>query len=391
MRKIVYLCLVLFLGLFSCARRLDYQKIHQEALVADLHSDTPLRVVEGFQIGERNAEGHMDIPRFQEGGIDLQVFALWVPTYHPTDASARRVYQLMDSMDVQFHKNADRISLVRTAAKAERVIAEGKIAAVYGIENGVAIESSLEQLEEFFHRGVRYMTLVHMDTHDWAIASPDTQPAFNGLTDFGREVVKKMNELGMMIDISHAHQSTFWEVMEITEDPVIASHSCVWAINHHHRNLKDDQIRAIAQNGGMIGINFYSGYLNQAFGDMADKLYPEFQDRRKEIRMVYEDAPEKMEEELKQARAEFLRAFDDIQVTIEQLVDHIDYVVKLVGPDHVGLGSDFDGMSSTPIGLDDCSKVPLITKELVERGYSEKDIKKILGGNFIRVFREVCG
>ena len=200
-----------------------------------------------------------------------------------------------------------------------------------------------------------------------------------------------MNELGMMIDISHAHQSTFWEVMEITEDPVIASHSCVWAINHHHRNLKDDQIRAITQNGGMIGINFYSGYLNQAFGDMADKLYPEFQDRRKEIRMVYEDAPEKMEEELKQARAEFLRAFDDIQVTIEQLVDHIDYVVKLVGPDHVGLGSDFDGMSSTPIGLDDCSKVPLITKELVERGYSEKDIKKILGGNFIRVFREVCG
>jgi len=378
-------------GILSCTpANHDYMKLHRDALVADLHSDTVLRMVEeGFDISKRDSTGHMDLPRLKDGGVDLQVFACWLDTNTPKEKCRPTVDQLLDSLDAQISRNPDKIEQCRTAADADRIIKEGKIAAFYAIENGVAIESDLDNLQHFYDRGVRYMTLTHTGSNDWCISSADTTPAFHGLTEFGKDVVRKMNDLGMIVDISHAHPYTVEEVLKITKDPVIASHSCVYALCPHDRNLTDEQIKAIAANGGVIGINFYTGYLSKDFNDI-DKafeeehkteidsfkaLYPDYGERRKAMRHLY---------------AELGRKIDSLAIDYNIILDHIDYIVKLVGPDYVALGSDFDGVHRIPKGIDDCSMMPNITKGLMERGYSDEDIKKILGGNFMRVFRRVC-
>jgi len=378
-------------GLLACpTANHDPMRLHREALVADLHSDTALRMVEsGFDFSQRDSSGHMDLPRLKEGGVDLQVFACWVDTNTPIEKCRATVDQLLDSLDAQIGRNPDKIAICKTASEAERIIGDGKIAAFLAIENGVAIENDLTNLQHFYDRGVRYMTLTHTGSSDWCISSADTIPAFNGLTDFGRDVVRKMNELGMIVDISHAHPSAVEEILKLTTDPVIASHSCVYALCPHDRNLTDDQIRAIAKNGGVIGINFYTGYLSKEFNDL-DKafeeehkaeidsfkaLYPDYGERRKAMRHLY---------------AELGRKIDSLAIDYNIILDHIDYIVKLVGPDYVALGSDFDGVHRIPKGIDDCSMMPNITRGLAARGYSDEDIKKILGGNFMRVFRQVC-
>lgn len=376
----------------SCSQsRIDPLKLHYEALVADLHSDTALRMVEeGFDFSKRDTTGHTDLPRLKEGGVDLQVFACWLDTDTPPEKCRPTVDELLDSLDSQIGRNPDRIAVCRTASEAEDILESGRIAAFLAIENGVAIANDLGNLQHFYDRGVRYMTLTHTASNDWCISSADSTPAFDGLTDFGREVVRKMNELGMIVDVSHAHPSAVAEVLKITSDPVIASHSCVFELCPHDRNLADDQIRAIARNGGVIGINFFTGYLSKEFNDLDrafdlehkaeidsfKTLYPDYKERRRAMRPLY---------------AEFNRKVDSLGIDYSIILDHIDYIVNLVGPDHVALGSDFDGVHLIPKGIENCSMMPNITKGLVERGYSEQDIRKILGGNFMRVFRQVCG
>jgi membrane dipeptidase len=376
----------------SCSEsNIDPMKLHNDALVADLHSDTALRMVEeGFDFSKRDTSGHMDLPRLKEGGVDLQVFACWLDTDTPLEKCRPTVDELLDSLDAQIGRNPDKIAVCRTASEAENIIGSGRIAAFLAIENGVAIANDLDNLRHFYDRGVRYMTLTHTASNDWCISSADSTPAFDGLTDFGRDVVRKMNELGMIVDVSHAHPSAVAEVLKVTTDPIIASHSCVYELCPHDRNLTDDQIRAIAQNGGVIGINFYTGYLSKEFNDL-DKafeaehkteidsfkaLYPDYGERRRAMRDLY---------------AEFGKKVDSLGIDYTIILDHIDYIVNLVGPDYVALGSDFDGVHRIPEGIDDCSMMPNITKGLVDRGYSEEDIRKILGGNFMRVFRQVCG
>lgn len=393
MKKNTLFLIVIIAVILGCGgSHRDYMTLHHDALVADMHSDTALRMMQGFDFSRRDSIGHMDIPRLEEGGVDLQVFACFLDTKTPPAECRPLVDRILDSLTAQIDRNPDKIQICRTAGEAESIIADGKIAAFLGIENGVSINDSLENLQHYYDRGVRYMTLTHTASNDWCISSADTTPAFDGLTEFGEAVVRTMNRLGMIVDVSHASPAAVARVLAISSDPVIASHSCVHAICPHDRNLTDEQIKAIAANGGVIGINFYGGYLSpgnrwteiwdsswaihEAAIDSIDELYAEDRDKRYEaIKPIFDGIRAKL---------------DSLDISVATVADHIDHIVKLVGPDYVGLGSDFDGVFGLPEGLKDCSMVPNITKELMARGYSDADIEKILGGNFMRVFHRVC-
>jgi len=346
-------------------------KLHQEALVADMHCDTALRMQRGFDFSRRDTTGHMDIPRLIEGGIDLQVFACYISTETPVEQCRPRTDEIIDSLEAQIARNAERIAICRTASEAERIVESGRIAAFVGIENGVAIASKLDNLEHFYDRGVRYVTLTHTSSSEWCISSADTAPAFDGLTDFGREVVRKMNEFGMIVDISHASVSAVEEVLKVTADPIIASHSCVHSICPSDRNLTDEQI-------------------SSEWNRLSDSLFKAHKTVIDSIRALYQEDHDKRHQAMRPIFEMMDRELDKIDVSVTTIVDHIDHIVNLVGPDYVGLGSDFDGVFSLPRGVSDCSMVPNITKELVRRGYSDQDIEKVLGGNFMRVFRQVC-
>lgn len=366
-------------------------EIHNNALVADMHSDTVLRMIEGFDFSKHDTTGHMDIPRLFKGGVDLQVFACWLDTKTPIEECRSTVDLLIDSLEAQIERNKDKIEICTTAKQAEDIIASGRVAAFLGIENGVAIANSIDSLKHFYDRGVRYLTLTHTASNDWCISSADTAPAFHGLTEFGIQVVSEMNEMGMIIDISHLHPWAVEEVLKNTKDPVIASHSCVHALCDHNRNLTDDQIKAIAENGGVIGINFYNGYLSQDWNEIADTLYSSKRPLIDSLRELYKDNDSLRNTKIRAIYKEVRQKLNDLtEINVKTVVNHIDHIVQLVGADYVGFGSDFDGIPSLPDGLTDCSMMPNITKELVNRGYAETDIKKILGENFMRVFREVC-
>ena len=393
MRRLA-LFLILTAVLANCSQEKSktrsYVELHRDALVADLHSDAAMRMMEGCDFGKRDTTGHMDIPRLREGGIDLQVMACWVATETPKDMCRPHVDSMLDSLQAQVNRYQNQAEICRTAADAERIIADGKIAIFEGIENGVAIADDLANLQHFYDRGVRYLTLTHTASNDWCTSSADTAPAFHGLTEFGREVVRKMNELGMIIDISHASPEAVEEVLKVTADPVIASHSCVRALCDHDRNLTDDQIKAIAANGGVIGINFFDLYLSREWLRHADSLWAMHGAELDSIGKLYAGDDKKIREYHHSVGQMIDREMQNVPVNVGTVVDHIDYIVKLVGPDYVCFGSDFDGIPALPTGLEDCSKVPNITAELVKRGYSDEDVRKILGGNFMRVFRKVC-
>ncbi len=392
MKRFSLIVLILLGGILAGSSKInDPIRIHHDALVADLHSDTVLRMMKGgFDFGKRDSTGHMDIPRLQEGGIKLQVFACWLDSNTPKAKCRPLADEMIDSLEVQISRYPDKIAVCKTSAQAESIIKSGRIAAFIGIENGVAIADSLDNLKHYYDRGVRYMTLTHTGSSDWCISSADTKPAFHGLTDFGREVVRKMNELGMIVDVSHASPATVEEVLKITKDPIIASHSCVYNICPHDRNLTDDQIKAIAKNGGVIGINFYRGYLSARWNTIRDSIETAHKAEIDSIEALYKDDFGQRHKAMEPIYSEMRKMTDSLKIDVGTVVDHIDYIVKLVGPDYVGLGSDFDGVHGLPDGLSDCSMMPNITKELVKRGYNEVDIKKILGGNFMRVFKQVC-
>ena len=391
MRRVLLLS-VLVCVLAACGKNESggYLALHRDALVVDLHSDAVLRMMRGADFGIRDTAGDMDLPRLRDGGVDLQVMACWIATETPKAECRPLVDQMIDSIQTQIGRYGSQAGVCLTAAQAERIIADEKLAVFIGIENGVAIADSLENLQHFYDLGVRYMTLTHTGSSDWCISSADTAPAFQGLTDFGRDVVRKMNEIGMIIDVSHASPSAVAEVLKISTDPVIASHSCVYNLCQHDRNLTDDQIRAIAAKGGVIGINFYNGYLSQAWKQAADSLFRFYGPTFDSIDQVYADDKAQRHQAKEAIMAEIDHQLKKCNVTVATVVDHIDYIAKLVGPDYVCFGSDFDGVFSLPEGLEDCSMVPNITKELVARGYSDVDVRKILGGNFMRVFKKVC-
>lgn len=363
------------------------KKLHSKALVCDLHSDTILKLKKGdYVFSEKNSTGYIDIPRLKEGGVDLQVFAVWVSPDFLPDSAAREAFNLIDLFYQQLEKYPEDIELAKNISNFKKINKKGKIACVLGLEGGHSIEGNIALLRTFYRLGVRYMTLTWENSNPIASSAADTSTQKGGLTELGKEVIKEMNRLGMIIDISHLSEQAFWEVMELSKAPVIASHSCVKAICNHYRNLTDEQIKAIAKSGGVIGINFFSGYLDDDFRKASDSIYKEIQIKSEELKERFKGDDKKIEEETELL---YQNAKFPPPTSLSKLVDHIDYIVKLVGPDYVALGSDFDGIPAIPLEIKDASGLPTITQELLNRGYKDKDIKKILGENFLRVFERV--
>ena len=371
--------------------------LHKDAAVIDLHCDTIGRFMEGEDLKKDNAKGHIDIPKLKRGAVDLQVFACFVgapSTEVEKWQAAKKVFGQIEGIHRLVSQNPDDLEVVRSPGDFMRIRNSGKTGILIGIEGGYAVENDLDLLRTFYGNGVRLMTLTHWTGTDWADASGDAKAEWCGLTEFGENVIKEMNKLGMIIDVSHAHDETFWDVIRLSTSPIVASHSCCRALALHHRNMSDEMLKALAKNGGVIGINFSPGFLNAEIEKKQTDLLAQIAKKYglpADYREIMKADPDKG----KALFAEFQGKWAEMRkslpaVDIKTLVDHIDHVVKVTGSvDHVGLGSDFDGISATPAGLEDVGKLMGITKELAVRGYKEDDIRKILGGNFLRVFNAV--
>jgi membrane dipeptidase len=361
--------------------------LHFRSLVIDTHADTTQRLRSGnFDLGARHSDGSVDIPRLLQGGVGAIFFAAWVPGTVTGAEAVRRGLDQIAAVHREIKLHGDHLTLAASAADILRARAAGRIAVLLAVEGGHMIGHDLDTLRRYFSLGVRYMTLTHARTIDWADASTDDS-RHNGLSDFGREVVRQMNRLGMLVDVSHVSDKTFCDVLEASQAPVFASHSSCRAICGSPRNLSDEMIRALASKGGVLQINFHAGFISQEFRD-AEKRNPELQ---REIEVC---AKERFGEnsaglvETSKIVREFVAAGRLPRVDWIAIVDHIDHAVKVAGIDHVGLGSDFDG-ADMPYGMEDASRLPLITDALLGRGYSDADVQKILGGNMLRLLQDV--
>jgi membrane dipeptidase len=361
-------------------------KIHRSAIVVDTHNDiTTMMMDDGYDIGTSSVgKYHTDLARMKEGGLTAEFFSVYVDKkFAKEGGSARRALDQIDLVYRAAERYPDRIMMATSAADIRRAKKEGKIAALMGIEGGHAIENSLMALRDFYRLGVRYMTLTHNNTNDWADSSRD-EPKHNGLTDFGKTVVREMNRLGMLVDVSHVSDKTMSDALDVSTAPIIASHSSARALSNHPRNIPDDLLRRIAKNGGVVMVNFYPVFIDQKAYDADrardERLKPQFD----ALATQFKDDPKRLADE----RKKLYDANPLPPTPLSILIDHIDHIAKVAGIDHVGIGSDFDGVSSLPVGMEDISKLPNITYELLRRGYSEKDIRKVLGENFLRVFAE---
>ena len=365
------------------------KRLHDRAIVVDTHDDTPQRLLfdKTFNIGVRNKGGHVDIPRMREGGLDALFFSIWVPSQITGPPAVKRALDLIDSVREAVRTHPNDLMLANTAADIRRAAAEHKIAALMGMEGGHIIDDDLAVLRVYAALGVRYLTLTHFLNNNWADSSTD-KPAHNGLTAFGKDVVRELNRLGVIVDVSHVSDKTFYDVLEVTKAPVMASHSSSRAISNHPRNMTDDMMRALAKNGGVVMINYAAAFLSEEFRVASEKksgnIVAAMSAMSKkcggnEACTIMEN--ERIEHEA-MMKGELPKAMWD------KIVEHIDHAVKVAGGDHVGLGSDFDG-ATMPIGMEDVSKLPKITDALLKKSYSEPDIEKILGGNILRVMEQV--
>ncbi|MBX3258055.1 MAG: dipeptidase [Chitinophagaceae bacterium] len=388
MRKHWYLLLGSCIFFVTGLSAQHYKHLHEKAVVVDTHNDVlSSATMEGLNI-EKNLLGktHSDIPRFKKGGIDIQVFSIFCDEKFGKDTAYKFANIEIDSLYAIVSRNPAKMTMVTSPAGLEKAVEEKKLGCMIGVEGGHMIEDRLDYIDSLYNRGVRYLTLTWNNSTSWASSAKDetgkTVKAA-GLNDFGRQVVKKMNELGMMVDLSHTGEQTFYDALAITTRPVLLSHSSAYALCPVFRNLKDEQIKAVAKNGGVIQVNFYSGFID-----------PNYNKRKQQIttqRRLEKDSLKQLNLSDKEINEWVARKntedFEAIRPPFSMILDHIDYMVKLAGVDHVGIGADMDGIESLPKGINGVQDYPKITKGLLERGYSEEDILKILGGNFIRVFK----
>ncbi len=371
--------------------------VHQSALIIDTHADTPQRFLdENFDLGQDTpvSEGHIDLGKIRQGNLGAEFFSIWVePEFK--GHYARRAMELIDSVYQQAARHPDKMTMAFTADDIARAHEQHKFAALMGIEGGHAIENDMRLLRDFYRLGVRYMTLTWSNTNEWADSSGDVQDPnvkhHNGMTDFGKDVVREMNRVGMIVDISHVSDATFYQALLISQAPVIASHSSSRELTNQPRNMTDDMLRAMTHNGGVVMVNFYSAFIDENYRKASsdpekirqrDAEVEEF----KKAHAHADGSPVTYDEYApleKKWAAQFPRP------PLKSLIDHIDHVAKVAGIDHVGLGSDFDGVTSLPEGIDSVADLPKITQALLDRGYTPEQVHKILGGNFLRVMREV--
>ncbi len=384
----IFLSFFAVLFIISPAISQQYQKLHIKSILVDTHNDILTNAFEKNVSFDQDLKGktHSDLARMKEGGVDVQIFSVWCDGLQkdPFKYANRQI----DTLYEWIARNPEKMMLVKTPGQLTLAVKEKKLAAMIGVEGGHMVENEMNKLDALFNRGVRYMTLTWNNSNPWATSAMEEtndsllhQP--KGLSEFGRKVVRRMNEMGMIVDLSHVGEQTFYDAIQTTTKPVILSHSSVYTLNHVFRNVKDEQIRAVGKNGGVVQINFYSGFLDSTYDRKNQAFMAEHQAERDSMLRINAEPYfadvflyEKYGLEVQKMRA-----------PLSLVIDHIDYVAKMIGVDHVGLGSDFDGINSTPQQLDDVTTYPLITKELLKRGYSKKEVRKILGGNFIRVFK----
>jgi membrane dipeptidase len=370
----------------------DPTSIHQRAIIVDMHADTTQRLVdENVDLQTQLADGHLDAVRAKQGGLDAQFFSIWVDPdlFGGGGASAvKRADIQIEAVRNLAAKHPETWELATTAEDVRRIAASGKIAALMGLEGGYAIDNKIENVERYYQMGVRYMSGAWSVSTDWAGSSGDEIGKTRGLTDFGKQVIREMNRLGMMVDVSHLSDKAFWDIVNTSSRPVIATHSGCRAITNVPRNLTDDMIVAIAKTGGVVNVIFYPEHIEPGYSEKKKKVDAEIAPlvQRASDAEKGDAAQKKLARDRVRAR-EFLKRLP--AVSVSRIVDHIDHVVKLAGIDHVGVGSDFDGIQAVPADLSSVADLPNLTKELLQRGYSESDIDKILGGNMLRVMEEV--
>jgi membrane dipeptidase len=369
----------------------EVKAITKSAILIDTHNDIPSFTVDGDDIGKSTPERDTDLPRLRQGGVGGIFFSVFVAAgYVEGNHSANRALQLIDSVrhDIVAGHPKD-FALAVTADDVVKAHKKGQIASLMGLEGGHAIEDNPRLLRDFYRLGIRYMTLTHTNTNTWADSSGDINDPkiqhHNGLTPLGKDIVHEMNRLGMMVDISHVADKTFWDALETSQAPLIASHSSCRALDNAPRNMTDDMIKALAKKGGVIQINFNCGFLSQKSND-AEKNSP-LNGKYLQILQQYKDDPVRRKQELDKMIAEAKRTA--VRASLDDVVAHIDHVREIAGVDAIGIGSDFDGIECTPEGLDDVSKFPNLTLALLKKGYTAADIKKIYGGNTLRLMREV--
>lgn len=346
-------------------------------------------MLDGLDISKRLSTGHSDLVRWKEGGLDVQFFSVWTgETARNKEGFYKDASQEIDSLEAITNRNSNKMVLAKTYKDVVKGIKEKKLVALIGVEGGHMIENDLTKLEALYNRGMRYMTLTWNNSTDWATSARDEtqkgdQLTHKGLTEFGKQIVRRMNELGILVDLSHTGEQTFYDALAVTTKPVILSHSSVYTICPVFRNVKDEQIQAVAKNGGVICINFNAGFVGKQFSEMEIALEKNSKQIEDSLKTLYND-PAAVNKKLGEVIAARLYPY---RPTLSQLIDHIDYIVKMAGDDYVGIGSDFDGVTSLPQQMDDATHYPLITTELLKRGYTKKSIRKILGGNVLRVMK----
>ena len=400
------------------------RKLHFNSIVVDTHADTISRMVDpknnthgihddpdrardhfpiedqGVDISKRLEDGHLDLPRIFEGGLGVQWWSCFVYSgYIAKKETVDRSLVLIDALKRFEKMHPEQIGLALTAEDCREMVKQGKHAVVPCIEGGHAINDNLAILRQYWDLGVRYITLTHFNTNNWADSSTDAAKN-NGLSLFGVEVVKEMNKLGMVVDVSHVSDKTFWDTIEVVNKPLMASHSSSWEICKHPRNMKDDMLKAVATNGGVVCVNFCPPFVSEQLrvesNNLRNQMWEEIEDLERMAKRSrsghYDRSAEFIKKETSKIQQRYRIIMSDLeQPTLSDTVDHIDHMVKVAGIDHVGLGSDFDGIANGPVGLEDCTKFPSITEELMRRGYADGDIQKIIGLNTMRVMEENIG
>ena len=370
----------------------DPISIHRRAIVIDMHADTTQRLMdESVDLSQRLPDGHLDAARAKDGGLDAQFFSIWVEPELFGGGGPRAIKRAdiqIEAVQALAAKHPETWELATNASDIRRIAASGRIAALMGMEGGYAIDEKLENVERYYRMGVRYMSPAWSVSTSWAGSSGDEIGKTRGLNEFGKQVIREMNRLGMMVDVSHLSDRAFWDIVNISTKPVIATHSGCRALADVPRNLTDDMIVALAKTGGVVNVIFYPEHIEPGYAQKKERVDSEIaslvaraSDEEKG------DAAHKKLARDRVRREEYLKRLPP--VTVSRIVDHIDHVVKLVGIDHVGIGSDFDGVQVVPADLKSVADLPHLTKELLRRGYSENDIDKILGGNMLRVMEAV--
>lgn len=395
--KSYYAITVLFSLLGTGLYAQNYKTIHERAIVADTHNDILSTAVEKKLNIDKNLTGrtHSDVDRFKKGSIDVQVFSVFCDETYGKGTAFVFANREIDSLYAIVARNPAKMMIVTSPDALMEAVHQKKLACMIGVEGGHMIEDSLDYLDSLFKRGARYLTLTWNNSTDWASSAKDESAAIKenkplkqtGLNEFGRAVVKRMNEMGMMVDLSHTGVQTFWDAIQTTTKPVILSHSSVYSLCPVPRNVTDEQIKAVAKNGGVIQVNFYSGFLDSSYLTKRKALYARHRAEMDSLKNL-----NKGEYEIGDWIAQKYRAeMENIRPPFSMVIDHIDYIVKLVGVDYVGIGADMDGVESLPKGINGVQDYPKITKALLDKGYTVEDVNKIMGGNFIRVFRANSG